>query len=63
MEASNFANMTMRISRMHPQMGGFHFGEVHVRNLEALAYWIHDKGHRNEVIDARDFTVAVRNEC
>jgi hypothetical protein len=35
MEASNFANMAMRISRMWPQMGGFRFGEVHVRNLEA----------------------------
>jgi hypothetical protein len=63
MRASNFANMAGRISKLRAQAGGFRFGEMHVCNLEALAYWVHDKQRRNEEIVTRDLTIAVRDEC
>jgi hypothetical protein len=61
MRASNFASMAGRISKLRAQAGGFHFGEMHVHNLEALAYWVHDK-QCLEIV-ARDFTIAVHDEC
>jgi hypothetical protein len=63
MKVTNFASMATRISRMRPAAGGFRFGEVHVRNLEALAYWVRDKQRRNELLVAREFTQAVRDQC
>jgi hypothetical protein len=63
MRASNFASMAGRISKLRAQAGGFHIGEMHVHNLEALAYWVHDKQCCNEEIVPRDFTIAVHDEC
>jgi lauroyl/myristoyl acyltransferase len=63
MRASNFASLAERISKLRAQAGGFCFGEMHIHNLEALAYWVHDKQCRNEEIVARDFTIAVLDEC
>ena len=63
MKVTNFASMATRISRMRPAAGGFRFGEVHIRNLEALAYWVRDKQRRNELLVARKFTQAVRDQC
>jgi hypothetical protein len=63
MTASNFANMASRISRMRPALGGFRFGEVQVRNLEALAYWVRDLQRQSLPIVARDFTIEERNQC
>ena len=62
MKVTNFASMATRISRMRPTAGGFRFGEVHVRNLEALAFWVRDKQRRNEPLVAREFTQAVRDQ-
>jgi hypothetical protein len=63
MKVSNFANMATRISRMRPAASGFRFGEVHVQNLEALAYWVHDKQRHNEPLVAGEFTQVVRDQC
>ena len=62
MKVTNFASMATRISRMRPTAGGFQFGEVHIRNLEALAFWVRDKQRRNEPLVAREFTQAVRDQ-
>jgi hypothetical protein len=62
MKASNFANMASRISRMRPALGGFRFGEVQVRNLEALAYWVRDHQRQNLPIVAQDFTIQERDK-
>ena len=59
MKVTNFANMATRISRMRPTAGGFRFGEVHVRNLEALAFWVRDKQCHNEPLVACEFMQAV----
>jgi hypothetical protein len=40
MKASNFSAMLARITRMRATAGGFHFGEVQIRNLEALVFWV-----------------------
>jgi hypothetical protein len=45
MKASNFSMMSARIMRMRAAEGGFQFGEVQIHNLEALAFWVHDKQH------------------
>ena len=63
MKVTNFANMATRISRMRLAAGGFRFGEVHVWNLEALAYWVHDKQHRNKPLVAREFMQVVGDQC
>ena len=62
MKAKNFANMAQKISRLAHNRGGFRLGEVQVRNLEALAYWVRDHKRRNEPIVAELFTVAIRDE-
>jgi hypothetical protein len=63
MKASNFSAMSARITKMKPAEGGFRFGEVHIRNLEALAFWVRDKQRRNELIVAEEFTVEERDRC
>ena len=62
MRAKNFASMAQKISRIAQNRGGFRLGEVQVRNLEALAYWVRDHKRRNEPIVAETFTVATRDE-
>ena len=63
MKVTNFASMATRISRMRPTASGFQFGEVHMRNLEALAFWVCDKQHCNEPLVAHEFTQVVRDQC
>jgi hypothetical protein len=63
MKASNFSAMSARITKMKPAQGGFRFGEVQIRNLEALAFWVRDKQRRNEAIVAEEFTVEERDRC
>jgi hypothetical protein len=43
MKATNFSAMSARITRTRAAVGGFCLGEVQIWNLEALAFWVHDK--------------------
>ena len=63
MSAKNFQNMSSKISKLAINWGGFQFGEVLVKNLEALAFWFKDWQHHYKLLYFREFTVVACDEC
>jgi hypothetical protein len=55
MQTKNFYNIANRISKLRANQGGFRIGEIRIRHLEALGYWVRDHKRRNEDIVAQDF--------
>ena len=55
--------MVKRIVALSPARGGVHIGQLHIRKIEALWYWVFDQKRRSIVLDHITFTPDTITTC
>ena len=63
MRNKDLAQMVRRITSLPVARGGVRIGQVQLRKMEALVYWVKDRRRRSQDLVVEDFTEATLEDC